>query len=132
MKKDYRKSRGFTLVELVVVMVIVGILATISVPMYRNYVQRARAQEGTALVGSVASALRVYYAEFGDFNHNFSGDSDDVLGVDASANTFFTEFTVTGGDNDFTVTTSGTGDASDITVTAEGGAGAATTIDVDF
>ena len=38
-----KKDKGFTMIELVVVMVIIGILAVISVPMYRNYIQRSRA-----------------------------------------------------------------------------------------
>ena len=130
MKKRDRKNAGFTMVELVVVMVIVGILATISVPMYRNYIQRARAQEGVALVGSVASAQRVYYAEFGSFYAVGNTGYDATLGVDAQANSYFTTYSVTVAGDSFTVTSDGTGDAAGLTVTATGGAGAPTNIDV--
>jgi type IV pilus assembly protein PilE len=86
------KLMGFTLIELVVVMVIVGILAIISVPVYRNYVQRGRASEGRHLLGSVAAAQRVYYAEYGTYIAIVTTRHDSTLGVDATQNTYFRTF----------------------------------------
>ena len=54
---------GFTLIELMIVIVIIGVLAVVSVPMYRGYVRKAMASEGVALAGSIRSAERVYMAE---------------------------------------------------------------------
>ena len=115
-----RKQRGFTMIELVVVMVIIGILAVISVPIYRGYILRARAQEGTALVGSIAAAEKIFYAEYGQYRATAAGVSyDSFLDVRSSENTYFQTYTVTttGGGTAFTVTTSGTGDGSGITIT---------------
>lgn len=134
MKMKKRKvNSGFTLVELVVVMVIVGILASLSVPMYRSYIQRSRAQEGVALVGSVAGAQKVHYAEHGSFLA--IGDAtgvNDVLGIDVRGNSLFNTFTVatsgTGESAVFTVTSVGTEGAAGVTVTATGGVTIPTTV----
>ncbi len=114
-------KKGFTLIELVIVIVIIGILAIIAVPIYRGYTRRAMAAEGRALVGSVASAQRIYFAE-----HSTSGAPylavantgyNATLDVDARSNRYFTTYSVTAGANNFAVTTNGTGDAAGITVT---------------
>lgn len=92
------KNRGFTLIELVVVMVIIGILSVISVPMYRNYVERAMGSEGKAMIGGIAKAEKVYYAEFGRFLEVARTNKDSIIDVDARTNTYYPEYTVvTGG-----------------------------------
>lgn len=63
MKKSAKK--GFTLVELMVVVLIVGILATVAIPLMRGRVDSAKWSEGKAAAGTIATALRAYAAEMG-------------------------------------------------------------------
>ena len=58
-----KNKKGFTLIELVVVMVIVGILSAISVPVYRGYVEKAIMAEGNMLLGAIAKAELAYYVQ---------------------------------------------------------------------
>lgn len=60
------KVKGFTLIELMVVILIVGILAAASVPMMRGRIDSAKWSEAKASAGTVRSAVRVYFAETGD------------------------------------------------------------------
>lgn len=56
------RLRGFTLVELMVVVAIVAILAAIAMPSYSRYIYRARRADGQALLMHVANAQERYYA----------------------------------------------------------------------
>ena len=51
------KQRGFTLIELMIVVAIVGILAAIAIPAYQDYAIRARVTEGVSLATSVKTAI---------------------------------------------------------------------------
>ncbi len=102
------KTKGFTLVELVITIAIVIILSVISVPIYRGYVTRAQISEGYALLGTILSAQKAYYSQYGNFlkyAQSSSGSSgawttnEEVLGIDARGNKYFTWFHVNG-DND--------------------------------
>jgi len=62
-----RNQRGFTLVELMIVVIIVGILAAVAIPMYQGATERAKASEAVAALGTVRGAMRVYYAEHGTY-----------------------------------------------------------------
>lgn len=67
-----KNQRGFTLVELMIVVIIVGILAAVAIPMYQGATERAKASEAVAALGTIRGAMRVYYAEHGTYvNTNF-------------------------------------------------------------
>ncbi len=63
-----RKNQGgFTLVELMIVVIIVGILAAVAIPMYQGATERAKASEAVAALGTIRGAMRVFYAEHGTY-----------------------------------------------------------------
>ena len=62
MKKFFRNQKGFTLVELMITIVIVGILAAVAVPIYTANIKKAKMSECDAALGTIRTALRVYYA----------------------------------------------------------------------
>ena len=63
-KKYYN---GFTLVEILIVVVIVGILAAIAIPTYNNYVKKGYATEAKTQIKNIVQAAELYATENGDF-----------------------------------------------------------------
>jgi len=61
------KDGGFTLVELMIVLVIVAILSAVAVPIYTSQVMKAKMSEADAALGTIRTELRVYYGENGDY-----------------------------------------------------------------
>ncbi|MHC4699336.1 MAG: prepilin-type N-terminal cleavage/methylation domain-containing protein [Planctomycetota bacterium] len=60
------KRNGFTLTELVIVVLVVAILAAVLIPMLRGRIDSARWSEGKAIAGTIARALREHIGEKGD------------------------------------------------------------------
>ena len=60
-----KSRKGFTLIELMVVVLIVGILAAIAIPILRGRIDAAKWSEGKSMLGSIATAIRAYHAEHG-------------------------------------------------------------------
>lgn len=71
MRKSIQK--GFTLIELMIVIAIIGILAAIAIPAYQDYTIRAQASEGITLASSVQIAVADYYAQNGTWPTAMTG-----------------------------------------------------------
>ena len=72
-------QKGFTLIELMIVIAIIGILAAIAIPAYQNYVIRAQVSEGASLVGGLETAVDENYANTGTW-----ASANSTVGIPAS------------------------------------------------
>lgn len=63
-------QKGFTLIELMIVVAIIGILASIAIPAYQDYTIRAQISEGLVLSAGAKAALIDYYVNRGDWPNN--------------------------------------------------------------
>jgi type IV pilus assembly protein PilE len=62
-RKKMKDRRGFNMIELMVVVVIVGILAAIAVPIYSKYAKNSRVTEATGRLGDILTAAKSYAIE---------------------------------------------------------------------
>ena len=60
-----KKQQGFTLIELMIVVAIIGILAAIAIPAYQDYTIRAQVSEGINLSAGAKTAVTEYYQDVG-------------------------------------------------------------------
>jgi type IV pilus assembly protein PilA len=77
-------QKGFTLIELMIVVAIIGILAAIAIPAYQDYTIRAQVTEGLNLASSVKTSVAEYYANFGSWPTALVGNNAGELGFTAA------------------------------------------------
>ena len=65
--------KGFTLLELMIVVAIVGVLAAVALPLYTEYMKKARTAEAKANVGDIRVAQLAYYDDDLGGDGNFAG-----------------------------------------------------------
>ncbi len=61
-----RNKRGFTLLEVLIVLVVLGVIAGLAVPLYTAQVERARAAEAIQTLGSIRRSMMRHYVSHGD------------------------------------------------------------------
>ncbi|MEJ1354009.1 MAG: pilin [Candidatus Sedimenticola sp. (ex Thyasira tokunagai)] len=77
-----KTQAGFTLIELMIVVAIIGILAAIAIPAYDDYTKKAQASEAFALLDGQKTAAGEAFHEDGDFsNFTLSGTTDGTYGA---------------------------------------------------
>ena len=76
-----RVQKGFTLIELMIVVAIIGILAAIAIPAYQDYVIRSQVSEGLALAASTKVSVAEFFADRGEWPGDLTdlGSEDGVV-----------------------------------------------------
>lgn len=97
-----KNNKGFTLIEVMIVVAIIGILAAIAYPSYDEYVKRGNRTEGQAFLMDVAARQERYFSQ----NNAYITDTDDLakLGVSASSPTGKYELSLSGGGGGYLLT----------------------------
>jgi type IV pilus assembly protein PilA len=87
-----RSEKGFTLIEIMIVVAIIGILSAIGVPAYLSYTARAQVMEGLNLADGWKAAIVEYYTEYGSWP-----SQTDLTGTTPSVGVYASNVTVTTG-----------------------------------
>lgn len=72
MRVSVRDARGFSLVELMVVVAIIGILAAIAVPNFQRFTAKSKQAEAKASLSALYSSARAFSSEWGSFTNSFA------------------------------------------------------------
>jgi type IV pilus assembly protein PilA len=97
-------QKGFTLIELMIVIAILGILLAIAIPAYSGYTARAKASEAMLAAAPIKSAISEYYLSEGVWPPTQAD-----VGVNPSATKNFASWLYTAGTGTFTATAVATG-----------------------
>ena len=100
-----RESKGFTLVELMIVVAIIGILAAVAVPYYQRYIAKSRL---TSLVWPGVHVIETNVASYYSLNASFPASSE-LTQIEAEANTSYFAVTIAGTALTFALSKEGNG-----------------------
>ncbi|NQV30395.1 MAG: prepilin-type N-terminal cleavage/methylation domain-containing protein [Candidatus Marinimicrobia bacterium] len=91
------RESGFTLIEVLVVVIIVAILAAVAFPIYQNYVKGAYASDAQSAIGSIWNAAQMYYQDRGEWPDDVTTQLEPKYISMKSATTRQWVFTIIGG-----------------------------------
>lgn len=83
MNRRHVNESGFTLVELLIVVAIIGVLATMGVPAYKRMVERAKTKEAQVALGGLYTAELAFQSEYGGYGNNLAGVGFEFEGSNA-------------------------------------------------
>lgn len=97
----HQKIKGFSLIELMIAVTIVGIITAVALPTYTEHVQRTRRSDGQAALLSLAARVEHFYTE----NNTYVGATPAAVGASAtSPEGYYTVTTSNLGTNTYTLT----------------------------
>ena len=103
-----KKTKGFTLIELMISVAIIGILSSIAIPSYTSYLEAARSVEAQNNIATLKAAQEEYFIEN---NTYFTGA--DAAAINTASGGLWTvdgsdfDYAITGGGNTYTITATG-------------------------
>lgn len=104
-KQNLRGRKGFTLMEVLIVIVILGVLAGLAVPMYQASVEKSRKAEALATLGALRQSEIRYFATSGSYTATLGQLDFDPNATAGGQTIHFTyAVAVTGGGTGFTAT----------------------------
>jgi len=106
-------ARGFTLIEVMVVVVVIGILASIAIPMYSRYITRGALVEATNALADYRVRMEQFYQD----NRTYANGANCGVAAPANLANFALNCALAAGGQAYTVTATGAGTAAGFTFT---------------
>ncbi len=104
-----KQQSGFTLIELMIVVAIIGILASIAMPAYQDYIGRAQASESMVLIDGARTVVEEHVSQTGSFDDNLAtlgvrtaGEYGDLTTANRSTSAGDIVYTFDGGNSNLT------------------------------
>ncbi|MFH1479614.1 MAG: prepilin-type N-terminal cleavage/methylation domain-containing protein [Candidatus Omnitrophota bacterium] len=91
------RSKGFTLIEVLIVVIILGILAAVAVPQLTSAIERSKGSEARQGLGHILREERIYYSAYNEYTDS---NIDDEIMTELNSNAKYWAFTISEADDD--------------------------------